>query len=1046
MTHTTTSSHGAHRGVGTSRPLRRVVGVFTTAAVAFASILTLGSLDAASASAIVVAQDDFTATRATGWADAAVGGAYAYSTTRGVSASPAGGTISLNRAGEDRVVSLPAVSAADVTLSTTSRLSVRPTAGSGVRYAIRVRQSGARSYDALVRVLPTGGTLLSLGRVDANGVRTRLTADTTLASVSGPGAVLDLTLSASGSGPVALTADATLTDGTRKSTRSLSVTDASAQRLTTAGNVGVWAYLSTDTPAAAVTVTSLKATATPVVMPNKAPTAAFGTTTSRKSLEAAFDATASSDADGSVASYAWSFGDGSTATGASTTRRYARAGTYTATLTVTDDRGATAKTTRSVTVTAPNAAPAATFTAAQRGLVLTADARGSSDTDGTVRGFAWDFGDGTTGQGAQATHAYADGGSFVVTLTVTDDDGATATTTRTVTSVAPNKAPTAAFAATTQRKGLLATFDASTSTDADGSVRSYRWVFGDGTSATGVTASRTYARPGAYVATLTVTDDKGATGTTSRTVTVAGPNVTPTADLAVDQDDLDVTLDASGSRDADGTIDRVTWAFGDGATDTGTRTAHHYAKGGRYVVTVTVTDDDGAVATASRPLVVTDPPPPNQGPVAAFTASERDLSASFDASSSSDADGTVDGWSWSFGDGTTGSGRAVDHVYRAAGTYQVELTVTDDDGAVDVVRRSVTVVAPNAVPIAAFVSTQAGLTSRFDGGVSTDVDGELAGFAWGFGDGTTGTGATPSHTYGTAGSYDVTLTVTDDRGATDNVTRTVTVAAPAPPAPPAAPAGGKPSAATTGIPAGIKLARHDGDLVITKPGTVVDALDVHGFINVKAANVTIKRTRVRGGDVRTNTGLITNYGYPGLVIEDSYIEPDVASVYQDGIKGWEYTARRVHVVGGVDSAKVQGDNVRIEDSLLENTTYFASDPYQGGGATHNDNVQIQKGRNIVIRGNTIRGSQNFAILGAASIGDTPNLVVAGNWVDDGHCTVKLEQFKSYDLTATVTNNRFGPNRKVKSCVLLATPTTNMTASGNVWESNGADVPILRKAN
>ena len=145
------------------------------------------------------------------------------------------------------------------------------------------------------------------------------------------------------------------------------------------------------------------------------------------------------------------------------------------------------------------------------------------------------------------------------------------------------------------------------------------------------------------------------------------------------------------------------------------------------------------------------------------------------------------------------------------------------------------------------------------------------------------------------------------------------------------------------------------------------------------------------------------------------------SVYFDGIKGNNFTARRVHVVGNVDSIKIHGDNVTVEDSLLENTTYYASDPYQGGGAAHNDNIQILSGKNLTITGNTIRGATNFAILGVASQATVPNLVISGNWVDGGHCTVKLQVRERVCQTATVTDNRFGPNRKVKNCASRPTP-------------------------
>ncbi|RII85395.1 PKD domain-containing protein, partial [Clavibacter californiensis] len=74
--------------------------------------------------------------------------------------------------------------------------------------------------------------------------------------------------------------------------------------------------------------------------------------------------------------------------------------------------------------------------------------------------------------------------------------------------------------------------------------------------------------------------------------------------------------------------------------------------------------------------------PANQAPTAAFTSTAKDLTASFDGSTSADADGTVASYAWAFGDGTTGTGKTVDHAYAKAGTYTASLTVTDDKGLV----------------------------------------------------------------------------------------------------------------------------------------------------------------------------------------------------------------------------------------------------------------------------------------------------------------------------------------------------------------------------
>ncbi len=159
---------------------------------------------------------------------------------------------------------------------------------------------------------------------------------------------------------------------------------------------------------------------------------------------------------------------------------------------------------------------------------------------------------------------------------------------------------------------------------------------------------------------------------------------------------------------------------------------------------------------------------PNQAPSAAFTSSVNDLQASFDGSGSSDPDGTIASYAWDFGDSTPdGSGATPSHTYAAAGTYTVKLTVTDNKGATDSISHDVTVTAPNQSPVAAFTSSVNNLQASFDGSGSQDPDGSIASYAWDFGDSTPdGSGATPSHTYATAGTYTVKLTVTDNKGAT----------------------------------------------------------------------------------------------------------------------------------------------------------------------------------------------------------------------------------------------------------------------------------------
>ncbi len=167
---------------------------------------------------------------------------------------------------------------------------------------------------------------------------------------------------------------------------------------------------------------------------------------------------------------------------------------------------------------------------------------------------------------------------------------------------------------------------------------------------------------------------------------------------------------------------------------------------------------------------------PNQPPTASFTATGGVLTASVNGSASSDPDGTIASYAWDFGDGGTGTGVTADHSYAIGGTYPVTLTVTDNLGAKGSTSQDVVVRNPNQPPVAAFTTSQWGMSLTADGASSSDPDGTIASYSWNFGDGTqAGTGSPASHVYATAGTYSVTLTVTDDSGGTGTAAQTVTI-------------------------------------------------------------------------------------------------------------------------------------------------------------------------------------------------------------------------------------------------------------------------------
>jgi trimeric autotransporter adhesin len=168
----------------------------------------------------------------------------------------------------------------------------------------------------------------------------------------------------------------------------------------------------------------------------------------------------------------------------------------------------------------------------------------------------------------------------------------------------------------------------------------------------------------------------------------------------------------------------------------------------------------------------------NVPPVANFTSSTSGLTANF-TDTSTDSDGSVASRSWTFGDGGISSLANPSRTYAAAGTYTVTLTVTDNGGASHSKSGSVTVSSgpANVPPVANFTSSTSGLTANFTD-TSTDSDGSIASRSWTFGDGGISSLANPSRTYAAAGTYTVTLTVTDNGGASHSKSSSVTVSSP----------------------------------------------------------------------------------------------------------------------------------------------------------------------------------------------------------------------------------------------------------------------------
>jgi len=339
-----------------------------------------------------------------------------------------------------------------------------------------------------------------------------------------------------------------------------------------------------------------------------------------------------SSSTGDIAKYEWMFGDGATAFGSTASHTFSTPGSYGVTLKVTDAQGATDQETVTVTVTEPviSIAPQA----AERSVSFV-----WSPNPENVDGYRIYYKNGTSGPPYDGTGA-DEGPSPVATGNVTSFTlhglSTTATYYFTITAYigsvesdyaqevvllpegGANSPPTAVIAssATVGSAPLQVQFDGSSSSDSDGSIVSYRWDLGDGSTATGAQVAHTYGTAGTFTARLTVTDNGGLSASASTPVLVTQPstgdtNIPPVAAISSASNrglaPFTILLDAKGSTDPDGKITKYSWNFGDGSTGTGLAVKHTYPVPGDYVVTLRVTDNKGAVSPpATYPITVED--------------------------------------------------------------------------------------------------------------------------------------------------------------------------------------------------------------------------------------------------------------------------------------------------------------------------------------------------------------------------------------------------------------------------------------------------------
>jgi len=399
----------------------------------------------------------------------------------------------------------------------------------------------------------------------------------------------------------------------------------------------------------------------------------------------------------------------------------------------------------------------------------------SVDTDGTIVSWLWNFGDGVTSTNRNPSHQYSHSGIYTVTLRAWDNDDCYSDSSKSITM---KQKPIVNFsyspsAPTTVE--IIQFYD--NSYDNDGTMTSWIWDFGDGTSSTDQSPTHQYTTNGTYTVSLQVTDNDGLAGRKTKSITV---KIKPIADFSYTPQSPkpgDTIQFTDLSYDPDGRIVSWSWDFGDQIRLSTQNPAHKYVNDGKYKVILLITDNDGFTATKIINISVKINQLPNADFAYSPSAPTTDDTIQF-TDHSTDIDGTITVWSWDFGDSSTSTIQNPTHKYTNSGTYSVSLQVTDDDGASKSKSISVTV-KQNIKPKANFTysasSPKVNESIQFTDG-SQDPDGTIVAWSWNFGDGKTSTIKSPTHTYTKVGTYQVSLQVTDNNGAVHSKTTSIVIA------------------------------------------------------------------------------------------------------------------------------------------------------------------------------------------------------------------------------------------------------------------------------
>jgi PKD repeat protein len=405
----------------------------------------------------------------------------------------------------------------------------------------------------------------------------------------------------------------------------------------------------------------------------------------------------------------------------------------------------------------------------------------SDQSTGNITGWSWDFGDGGGSSDQNPSHTYSSAGAYTVSLTVTDAGGSDTETQENYIEIYTPRRPIANFSRepidvddpmaitfidqsycgayyTTEVNGSFQNI----STDALplGGITSWTWDFGDGVGSYDRNPVHHYEYTGSYTVILTVSGP-GGSDTVVKEEYIQFESPAPVANYTAAPRSGNSPLLVQFTDASTGNITSWLWDFGDGSTSTGQNPAHTYQNAGSYTVSLTVTGSGGSDTKTMEDFIQVTPPPP----VANFTAVPTSGSSPLLVQFTDTSTGEITSRLWNFGDGTSSTELNPSHTYKKADSYTISLTVTGPGGSnTKTMQDYIKVSPPPPPPVANFTaaprSGKSPLTVQFTGMSTGNITSRL----WNYGDGSTSTVKSPSHTYQKPGSYTVSLTVTGPGG------------------------------------------------------------------------------------------------------------------------------------------------------------------------------------------------------------------------------------------------------------------------------------------